>query len=72
MMTKENRATYSFETHPMDGTYQLRGNSKLIVTSISISSKHERDSKQKDQHRRSVETLGLSGHGDATTIAGIS
>jgi len=38
-------------------------------TKSSITTKNITQTKQKDQHRRSVETLGLSDHGDTSNIA---
>ncbi len=43
---QESRSTYSFETHPMDGTNQLNGTSITII--------HEREYKVKLKLQHSV------------------
>ena len=49
---QESRSTYSFETHPMDGTNQLNGTSIIII--------HEREYKVKLKLQHSVLFRGKS------------
>lgn len=49
---QESRPTYSFETHPMDGTNQLNGTSIIII--------HEREYKVKLKLQHSVLFRGKS------------
>jgi uncharacterized LabA/DUF88 family protein len=47
----------------------LKGNSSIGDKNIVAKGSGSVNKKQKDQRRRSVETLGVSGHGDSPTVA---